>query len=418
MKTLKKILIALFAIACVGMTVACNKDNDNNNGGGSGNTDSRLVGTWEISSIMLNGQDMSQMVRGSQIIMNANGSGSFLIMGQNNSFTWSTNGNILTVIPSGNNSETITCNIASITATTCTLTSNNMSFPGVGPIEGEVTITLTKAGGDPDPQPDTNDYNTLILGTWQVDHMTYNGVDVTSQMLHRTVKLSFYQGGTGLLNDNGETQNNDFSWVITGNTITVTEHGHSMNFTINSLTSTECTFTGTNMEMDGEMLEGDITIHMTKDNGSNPGPGPEPINGSLAGSSWQYATEYNNTEESQGQVVSTSTSVSLTVSFTNETQGTASMSISMTTTLNGTILPEGTFTENETSPFTYTYNQSTHEGSLTATVENPETHQSETKTLPFTYDSENDVIVATDPDYDPENEGNMLPQTITLTHIR
>ena len=143
MKTLKKIMMALFAIACIGMTVACNKDNDNNNGGGSGNTDSRLVGTWEISSIMLNGQDMSQMVRGSQIIMNANGSGSFLIMGQNNSFTWSTNGNILTVIPSGNNSETITCNIASITATTCTLTSNNMSFPGVGPIEGEVTITLT-----------------------------------------------------------------------------------------------------------------------------------------------------------------------------------------------------------------------------------------------------------------------------------
>lgn len=148
MKTLKKIMMALFAIACIGMTVACNKDNDNNNGGGSGNTDSRLVGTWKISSVIVDSLDMSQLVRGSQIIMNANGSGTINIMGQNNSFTWSTNGNTLTVIPSGNSSETITCNIASITATSCTLTSSNMSFPGVGPIEGQVTITITKEGGD------------------------------------------------------------------------------------------------------------------------------------------------------------------------------------------------------------------------------------------------------------------------------
>ena len=416
MKTMKKILTAVFAFALLGMTVACEKDNKDDNG--NGNTDSRLVGTWQISSLLVDGQDRTQMIpEGTQIIMNANGSGTFVLFSQNNSFTWSTSGNTLTVNTGGNNSQTITCHITRLTATSCTLTSNNMEFPGVGPIEGEVTITLTKEGGDT-PEPDTNNYSTLLLGTWQVDHMTYNGVDATEQMLHGTVKLSFYQGGTGLLNDNGETQNNDFSWVITGNIITITEHSHTMNFTINSLTATECTFTGTNLEMDGHMLEGNITIHMTKDNGGNPGPAPEPIDGSLAGSSWQYATEYNNTEEAQGQVVSTSASVSLTVSFTNETQGTASMSISMTTTLNGTILPEGTFTENETSPFTYTYNQSTHEGSLTATVENPETHQSETKTLPFTYDSENDVIVATDPDYDPEDEGNMLPQTITLTHIR
>ena len=34
MKTLKKIMMAMFVMACVGLTVSCNKDNDNGNGGG------------------------------------------------------------------------------------------------------------------------------------------------------------------------------------------------------------------------------------------------------------------------------------------------------------------------------------------------------------------------------------------------
>lgn len=111
---------------------------------------------------------------------------------------------------------------------------------------------------------DTHGYGTLLVGTWQVDKMLYNGEDVTSYMLRGTVKLNFYQGGTGLVNDNGETQNNEFSWVINGDDITITEHDISMTFTINSLTATECTFSGTNLEMDGHMFEGEITVHMTK----------------------------------------------------------------------------------------------------------------------------------------------------------
>lgn len=404
MKTLKKIMMALFAIACIGMTVACNKDNDNNNGGGSGNTDSRLVGTWKISSVIVDSLDMSQLVRGSQIIMNANGSGTINIMGQNNSFTWSTNGNTLTVIPSGNSSETITCNIASITATSCTLTSSNMSFPGVGPIEGQVTITITKEGGDT-PQPDTNSYNTLILGTWQVDHMTYNGVDVTSQMLHGTVKLSFYQGGTGLLNDNGETQNNNFSWVITGNTITVTEHGHSMNFTINSLTSSECTFTGTNMEMDGEMLEGDITIHMTKTGDTpNPGPNPDPVTGELTGTSWGYS--YSGTRTEQGMTVNYT--FDMLLAFTTSTTGTLDESITYT-------FMGQTDTESENINFTYTYDVNSHSGTMTATTTDPDTGEPETNTLPFTYNSTNNTITVTNPD--PEGAQGPLPQTIVFTRL-
>ena len=400
MKTLKKIMMALFAIACIGMTVSCNKDNNNNNGGGSGNTDSRLVGTWKISSVIVDSLDMSQLVRGSQIIMNANGSGTINIMGQNNSFTWSTNGNTLTVIPSGNSSETITCNIASITATTCTLTSNNMSFPGVGPIEGQVTITITKEGGDT-PQPDTNSYNTLILGTWQVDHMTYNGVDATEQMLHGTVKLSFYQGGTGLLNDNGETQNNNFSWVITGNIITITEHSHTMNFTINSLTATECTFTGTNLEMDGHMLEGNITIHMTKTGDTpNPGPNPDPVTGELTGTSWGYSYSGTRTEQS----ITIDYTINMLLAFTTSTTG----------TLNETITAMG-YSETENINFTYVYDVTSHTGTMTATFTNPETHESETSTLPFTYDLTTNTITVTNTT--PDADEGFLPATLECYRI-
>ena len=400
MKTLKKIMMALFAIACIGMTVACNKDNDNNNGGGSGNTDSRLVGTWKISSVIVDSLDMSQLVRGSQIIMNANGSGTINIMGQNNSFTWSTNGNTLTVIPSGNSSETITCNIASITATTCTLTSSNMSFPGVGPIEGQVTITITKEGGDT-PQPDTNSYNTLILGTWQVDHMTYNGVDATEQMLHGTVKLSFYQGGTGLLNDNGETQNNNFSWVITGNIITITEHSHTMNFTINSLTSTECTFTGTNLEIDGHMVEGNITIHMTKTGDTpTPGPNPDPVTGELTGTSWGYSYSGTRTEQS----ITIDYTINMLLAFTSSTTG----------TLNETITAMG-YSETENINFTYVYDVTSHTGTMTATFTNPETHESETSTLPFTYDLTTNTITVTNTT--PDADEGFLPATLEFYRI-
>ena len=89
MKTMKKIMMAMFVMACVGLSVSCNKDNDNSNGGGNGGNDVTLAGTWQISSLLLNGQDMTSMLPQMQITLNANGTGNVVIAGVNNAFSWS-----------------------------------------------------------------------------------------------------------------------------------------------------------------------------------------------------------------------------------------------------------------------------------------------------------------------------------------
>lgn len=266
MKTLKKIMMAFFAFALLGLTTACEKENNENNGA-TGDNNPMLVGTWEITSASMMGQDISSLMpRDAQIVINANGNGFFTMNGHNYAFTWSTNGNTLTVNTGDSASHSITCNITSLTSTQCTFTSSNMMLPGMSqPLPGEVTITITKVGGS-NPQQSDSSYSALLPGTWQVDSMFFNGQDITAQEIHGTIQMTFYANGTGLLNDNGETQNNDFQWVINGDTITVTTHGHPMVFTINRLTATECTFSGSSMRMGEQTIEGDITIHMVKIN--------------------------------------------------------------------------------------------------------------------------------------------------------
>ena len=75
-----------------------------------------------------------------------------------------------------------------------------------------------------------------------------------------------------------------------------------MNFTIVSMTSSECTFTGTNMEMDGQVFQGNIEIHIVKVNNPGPNPGPEPDPENFpAGTKWnaqisQHVVENDTTD--------------------------------------------------------------------------------------------------------------------------
>ena len=55
-----------------------------------------------------------------------------------------------------------------------------------------------------------NTYSKMIVGTWHVTNLTFNGQDMTPQNL----LIVFNNNGTGLLNDNGETENNNFKWEI------------------------------------------------------------------------------------------------------------------------------------------------------------------------------------------------------------
>lgn len=254
MKTIKSIMMAMFAMACMGLTVSCDKTKDESD---------LLVGQWRVDNMTYDGQEMTpdDMV----LVMNANGTGDVLTNGHsdNDSFTWSVNDNVLTIYPNGGSEYTFT--IVSISSTEASLTGN--VIPGTDR-QGDVTMHLTKvSGGDPTPDPgpnhDPNNYSTILPGNWQLDGLTHDGQDLSSNLPN--IQLSFYTNGTGLMSDDGETEHNEFSWVINGNTISVTVHsGQQFTFTIVSLTSTECTFSGTYLDMADIVLQGDIQMHMTK----------------------------------------------------------------------------------------------------------------------------------------------------------
>ena len=132
-----------------------------------------------------------------------------------------------------------------------------------------------------------NDYNATLVGTWQIDRATSNGQDIMYYV--GQIQFTFNADGSGLMNDGGETQNNGFTWVVNGNTITITTDHHNvqMKFTITNMTSTECTFSGTRMELDGQFLE-NVEIHMVKVNGGdNPEPNPENDYSTLILGNWQ-----------------------------------------------------------------------------------------------------------------------------------
>ncbi|MGX8713079.1 MAG: lipocalin family protein [bacterium] len=252
----RKIFFALAAVLMLGF-VACNKDDDKKDNGNNGNAS--LVGTWKISAVTSNGQDMSAMLPDDlQITMNANGSGAINMYGTDYAFTWTATATTLKV---DNGDQVTNCTIVSLTANECILTSDNMIFPGMQePLPYTVTITLTRIGGG----GDNNNYSTLIVGTWQTTQTIVNGHDVTAEV--GNVELTFTADGRGLLNDHGETENNGFSWSISGNTITIDpDRDPPATFTILNLDGNTCTFTGTRMPGSDEDFD-EIRITMTKVN--------------------------------------------------------------------------------------------------------------------------------------------------------
>lgn len=394
----RKIFFALAAVLMLGF-VACNKDDDKKDNGNNGNAS--LVGTWKISAITSNGQDMSAMLPDDlQITMNANGSGAINMYGTDYAFTWTATATTLKV---DNGDQVTNCTIVSLTANECILTSDNMIFPGMQePLPYTVTITLTRIGGG----GDNNNYSTLIVGTWQMTQTLVNGQDYTEQS--GNIKLVFNANGRGVLNDNGETEHNDYGWVINGSTISITpDHGSPATFTIVSLDGHTCVFTGSRMPGIEQDL-GEVRITMVKE-GDN--PNPDPVDGELAGTAWAYITDTTVTETVEGSTMEISTQGSVTTTFTTTTQGTLAINITVAVSVNGVPMPNYGRTINDSVPFTYTYDPATRMGTLTARgVDGDDTNVS------FTYDPSRNVIIAVNNSYD--SESDMLPQTIIFSRIR
>ena len=136
MKKVFSILMVAFAMTAM---VACSeKDNDGNNSGDSYSAE-MFVGTWQIESMTVNGQNMTP--ENMLFIMNEDGTGLANDNGvtENNGFTWGVDGNKLTITPRSGAHFVYTVN---------SLTENECTFSGtivpMTDIPGDVVVHLVR----------------------------------------------------------------------------------------------------------------------------------------------------------------------------------------------------------------------------------------------------------------------------------
>ena len=99
----------------------------------------------------------------------------------------------------------------------------------------------------------------MFIGAWRVDNMTVDGRDMTPE----NMLFIMDEGGNGLANDNGVTENNEFTWSVSGDQLTITPRsGTHFVYTVNDLSATECTFSGTNVPMAD--IPGNVVVHLVR----------------------------------------------------------------------------------------------------------------------------------------------------------
>ncbi len=128
----------MVAFAMTAMVACGEKDNDGNNSGDSYSAE-MFVGTWQIESMTVNGQNMTP--ENMLFIMNEDGTGLANDNGvtENNGFTWSVDGNKLTITPRSGAHFVYTVN---------SLTENECTFSGtivpMTDIPGDVVVHLVR----------------------------------------------------------------------------------------------------------------------------------------------------------------------------------------------------------------------------------------------------------------------------------
>lgn len=255
-----------------------------------------------------------------------------------------------------------------------------------------------------EPNTPGNDSNSLV-GSWLVDNMTYNGQEMTPQ----NMVLVMNANGTGDVLVNGQSENDNFTWSVNGNVLTVHPNGGGeYSFTIVNISATEASLSGN--VIPGTDMQGDVTMHLTKVNGGGdqPGPNPDPDN-FLSGTIWEYWYQETETDTVDNETFTYIVKVIIRLHFNNSGQGIITEAYNVTTT-DGQVLYDDT----EDVPFTYTYNEATHSGTLTMTqVVDDDTGETETITLSFTYNAANNTLVFTNPDYDPTDPDDVAEMVFT-----
>lgn len=222
MKALRKMLMAFVAIATLGLTVACEKDNSEP---ASGNTDGNIVGTWKVDRLTLNGMAMNTDSLNIAILVNSDGTGVVSRPDATLSFGWSQNGTTLTITPTAFGSS-FDYTITLLTDTEASITGTVV--PGTD-IQGDVTVHMVRIdnpgddpdpnpgddpdpnpGDDPDPNPGDTTATTFPAGTnWTYNYTTesfnveYQGMTVPASV-QLTMNLAFdAEGQNGTLEMNG-----------------------------------------------------------------------------------------------------------------------------------------------------------------------------------------------------------------------
>ena len=141
MKKVFSILMVAFAMTAM---VACGDKDEGTDtpGGGGGNNNynaQMFVGTWQVERMTVNGQDMTP--QNMLFTMNEDGTGLADDNGvtENNGFTWSVEGDQLTITPISGTHFVYTVN--SLTENECTFSGNNVPMAD---IPGNVVVHLVR----------------------------------------------------------------------------------------------------------------------------------------------------------------------------------------------------------------------------------------------------------------------------------
>ncbi|KWW30509.1 MAG: hypothetical protein AUK63_955 [bacterium P3] len=244
----RKLLVAF--TAAIALLAGCEKNDEDI---ASNNAMSQMVaGTWVADHITVNGEPLDLETYG-YISATFHANGTATVNGSDISFEWTVSDDSVMTLTIEN--IALTYKIVSLTSTEATFTGEVL--PLDMSVRGEIVVHMNKAGGNND---DENIYAQMLPGTWLMDNVTFNGTDMTPE----NAQLIFNTDGTGLFNDNGETENNQFSWSLNGNTISVTpRNGRTLAYTIDNMTNTECTFHGS-VAPGHDDMQGDVVIHMVK----------------------------------------------------------------------------------------------------------------------------------------------------------
>ncbi|MDY5969143.1 MAG: lipocalin family protein [Bacteroidales bacterium] len=183
-------------------------------------------GTWQCDTASMNGE----LIYGVnlRLTLNSNLTGEMVNNGYlpfyGTSFTYAISGNTITITPPNDPTHTFTIE---------KLTANTLQFSGS--LDNDIpaaTFYFHKATSNPIDEQ-------LLIGHWASTRMLYDGEEANESVL-----LDFYEDHTGLGTFDGVTENNDFTWSMNGDRLTIIPRGDTNVVTVHELSTTTLHFSG------------------------------------------------------------------------------------------------------------------------------------------------------------------------------